>query len=237
MHVLKQTGSKEVVRVVNKFGNSISYEDAQRYITAQAHNVDVQTEENGIFIPSNVSPGRFTQCAFDNLDFKENTNDGTTLHATSHAIYQFDDNCEIRKTATVPPLKSRRRTIDEKNDVSGTGVSINIRREARSVSGIPLTSWQGETKQIILDDDFVRILLRLLIATNDIEGQAPPWSSFNEIIADNQTTIIAYGPLLPESPTNPAAVKSSLEYCMQLTRNLGQESTIVIVDQAVYDVD
>lgn len=107
MYVLKQTGSKEVVRVLNKFGNSISYEDAQRYITAQAHNLGVQTEENGIIIPSNVSPGRFTQCAFDNLDFKENTNDGTTLCSTSHQYYR-DGNCEVQKTATVPPLKSRR---------------------------------------------------------------------------------------------------------------------------------
>ena len=125
-------------------------------------------------------------------------------------------------------------------DVTGTGISISIRKEARSITGIPLTSWHGEAKEIITDEDFVRILMRLLIARDDIEEQAPTWSAFNEILADNnsekQPTIIAYGPLLPESPTNPAAVQSSLDYCMQLTRKLGQESTVVTVDQAIYDV-
>lgn len=125
-------------------------------------------------------------------------------------------------------------------DVTGTGVGITIRREARSISGIPLTSWQGEAENIITDEDFVRILLRLLIARDDMEEIASSWSTFNETLADNKSekppTVIAYGPLLPESPTNPAAVQSSLDYCMQLTRKLGQESTVVTVDQAIYDV-
>ena len=46
LYILKQTGSKELVRVLNKFGHAISYDDAQRYISTHAHQVDLQTIEN-----------------------------------------------------------------------------------------------------------------------------------------------------------------------------------------------
>jgi hypothetical protein len=107
LYILKQTGSKEPVTVLNKFGDAIGYDDAQRYISAQAHQVDLQTMESGVFVPSDIVPGRFTQCAFDNLDFHENKKDGSTLHATSHAIYlvchQYldDDNDHVKSSAVI----------------------------------------------------------------------------------------------------------------------------------------
>ena len=183
MYILKQTGSKQLVRVMNKFGHAIGYEDAQRYISAQAHRVDLQTEENGVFIPPDITAGRFTQCAFDNLDFKENTKDGSTLHATSHAIYQYpmDDNHEVRRSATIPVTKARRRTIDESDSlaVSDPGVTLNVRREARSVSGIPLASGQGQAVEVITDENFVWALIRLLVARDDDEETALSWNTFN----------------------------------------------------------
>ena len=244
MYILKQTGSKEVVRVLNKFGNATCYEDTQRYITAQAHQVDLQTDENGVFIPTNVYPGRFTQCAFDNLDFKENTKDGTTLHATSHAIYQYVSESDdiVQSSATIPPLKSRRRTIDETQtmEATGTDVGIAIRREARSILGVPLASLKGKTTEMITDETFVWTLIRLLMARDDIEELTPTWSTFNEILAGNKSTkpptVVAYGPLFPDSPTNPEVVQSSLDYFMLLTSKLGQQSTVVTVDQSIYDI-
>ena len=41
----------------------------------------------GVFVPINVTEINFTLCAFDNLDFYEDTKDGSTLHATSHNIW------------------------------------------------------------------------------------------------------------------------------------------------------
>ena len=31
--------------------------------------IDTQAEVDGVFIPSNLAVGNFTQCALDNLDF------------------------------------------------------------------------------------------------------------------------------------------------------------------------
>ena len=62
-----------------------------------------------MFIPSEIVPGRFTQCVLDNLDFHENTKDGSTLHATSHAIIQYPDhNLRSRSSVSVPLGKRRR---------------------------------------------------------------------------------------------------------------------------------
>ena len=60
----------------------------------------------------------------------------------------------------------------------------------------------------------------------DIEEQALSLSAFHEILADTksekeQPTDITCGQLLPESPTNPAAVESLLDTACNVTRTLG----------------
>ena len=69
--ILKQTGSKQLVRVMNKFGHAIGYKDAQKYISTKAHQVVLQTGENGVFILSDIIAGRFRQCALIILTSKE----------------------------------------------------------------------------------------------------------------------------------------------------------------------
>ena len=134
LYIRKQTGSKELVRILNKFGLAISYDDAQRYMSTDTHEVDLQTIGNGVVIPSEIVPGRFTQCVHDNLDFHENTKDGSTLHARSHAILQYpDDNSTGRSSVSVPLEKRRRKTVAESEcvTVTETDVSLKYRREAR----------------------------------------------------------------------------------------------------------
>ena len=43
----------------------------------------MQTAQDGVFLPNNLTAVRFTQFAFDNLDFKEYITDGRTPHFTS----------------------------------------------------------------------------------------------------------------------------------------------------------
>ena len=86
LYILKQTGSKELVRILNKFGHAISYDDAQRYLSTHAHQVNLQTIENGVFIPSEIVPGRFTQCVLDNLDFHEGWFHSSRYESRYHPI-------------------------------------------------------------------------------------------------------------------------------------------------------
>ena len=52
IHVMKQTRCKDLVRILNRFGNSISYEETQRYISAMAERTELQEASDGVFIPS-----------------------------------------------------------------------------------------------------------------------------------------------------------------------------------------
>ena len=70
LHVLKETRSKDIVTMLNRFGNCISYTEAQRYINTLASDKQVEIRD-GIFIPESVKPGHFTQFAIDNLDINE----------------------------------------------------------------------------------------------------------------------------------------------------------------------
>lgn len=73
-----------------------------------ANTVNEQTVQSGVFIPTNLKAGRFTQFAFDNLDLQEYTKDGRTLNGTKHIIFQYKDPDEELKTvASVPLLKKR----------------------------------------------------------------------------------------------------------------------------------
>jgi hypothetical protein len=67
LHVIKQTRSKDLVQILNKFGHTISYDDAQRYLTTFARDVNLQTTELGLFKAANCITSLFTQCALDNL--------------------------------------------------------------------------------------------------------------------------------------------------------------------------
>lgn len=58
LYILKQTGSKDLVRICNKFGQCISYDVAQRYITAWAN--EVESVGPSSFIPHGLVTGAFT---------------------------------------------------------------------------------------------------------------------------------------------------------------------------------
>ena len=66
--------------------------------------IAVENRQDGIFIPSDLKSDHFTQFAIDNLDFNENTKDGTTLHATTHVMFQYG-NTDIEGSASVPLKK------------------------------------------------------------------------------------------------------------------------------------
>ena len=87
LYIHKQTRSKKLIRIISKFGHSIIRRHPKIYIIDTfAHQIDQQTSQNGIFVPSNLVQGKFLHCDLDNLDFSENTKSGTTMHATTKCL-------------------------------------------------------------------------------------------------------------------------------------------------------
>ena len=246
LHILKETRSKGTVTLLNRFGNCISYQDAQRYITTMAEAVDEQTSEDGLFIPTNLKVGRLTQCAFDNLDFHEYTKDGRTLHGTTHIIFQYM-NAEEDPTpiVSVPLLKSRRSSRESPVpfQTRESYLRLKDRQRSRSLVGVETGSKQPEGLGEPLDQLSVLWHLVHVCPTLLLEGlkpscTAPTWSTFQALLIPDVTpaTVISYGPFFPQSPTNPDVVEKSVEYCMGVSRKMGQEFTIITCDQAIYEV-
>ena len=84
------TGSKEVLTLLNRMGHCSSYDDDVEIInTAWAREMEAQSQQTGVVIPSNITAGPFAQFVADNNDFNEETLDGKqTTHTTTLVVYQ-----------------------------------------------------------------------------------------------------------------------------------------------------
>lgn len=232
LHILKETRSKATVTLLNRFANSISYQDAQRYIATMAKSVDELTsEDGGVFIPTELKAGRFTQFSFDNLDFQQFTKDGRTLHGTAHTIFQYTDSDENpAPKASVPLLKSRE-SLQETPQPFHTKESLlglKDRHRSRSLYGVETEPKQPVCLAEPLDN---RSILRHLVLTSPTDllsglkpiCTAPTWSSFQATLIPDASpaTVISYGPFFSKSPTHPDVVEQSVQYCIDVPRKPG----------------
>ena len=229
--------------MLNRFGNCISYQHAQRYVATVAEANDEQTIADGFFIPSNLKHGRFTQCAIDNLDFHESTKDGTTMHGTTQVIYQYPISDDLMlSTSTVPLQKSRKaalRTSDKFAPLESR-LTLKDRQKSRSLCGKKLLSQCSEKPM-----EFHLNTLWHMIGTEAIQSEHMgnplthmTWNAFNKFFIEELVlaTVIGYGPFFPQSPTCPDVVQSSVEYCMKVANKLGQEHCVLTCDQAIYEI-
>ena len=59
---------------------------------------------------------------------------------------------------------------------------------------------------------------------------------FNKLLDSSYLLNWNFGSYFPESPTNPDVVKSSIDYFTEASRKLGQRTTVITCDQAIYDI-
>ena len=87
--VKRLTGSKEVVKLLNSFGHSISYDEVIKLEKSFVQHTLLDRDEGNAAIPSNIVAGKFVEAAADNLGFNEQTLDGkNTTHATTLVLCQ-----------------------------------------------------------------------------------------------------------------------------------------------------
>ena len=139
LHILKQTMSKDLVTLLNRFGNCVSYHDAQWYIATIAQETIGNKDESEPVVPSNLQAELFTQYAIDYLDFHEETPDGTTMHGTAHIFYQYKDVATdmLKEAAAVPMNKKSRKisyAVTQTVQSSDSGLTLKDRQKSRSLS-------------------------------------------------------------------------------------------------------
>ena len=248
LHLIKEFRSKALLTVMNHFGNSISYQCAQRYLTTIADDLDKQFDIDGFFIPSELKNGGFVQCALDNLDFSEHTADGSTLHATTHTMYKYlrkETGHQLISKVAIPLKKGRGIALQSSPlfTASERSISVNDRRKARSIKGVSLLAKDSETHSSTYEtENFAWHMLRLIqtnlleIEHDDIKEDydMTSWNKFfDNLYESSEKNMIAYGPIFPDSPTKPNVVEKSLDYFMTVMSKLGQNKTVVTYDRLV----
>ena len=211
LHISKQTGSKSLGKILNKFGHVTSYDDVQRYITTEIKNISIQSEDEGL----GVLRGRFSQYSLDNLDFHEHTPTGVTMHATTHNIYQYKDD-EDESAATITLKKTWNRSIEKPPSftLETSYVSLADRQNARSIKNVPLSY---ESQAHLIQSDYLLWVLMRFESKNEYGDMVLPrtsWNQFYEAMygATKFPTSVVYGPLFPQSPTDPSVVQATLNY-------------------------
>ena len=88
MSVRHISGSKQVINLLHRAGNSVSYDDCECIDTSMANEILANTQD-GVTVPSNITPGTFVQLGADNNDINEETLNGkSTTHSTTMVVYQ-----------------------------------------------------------------------------------------------------------------------------------------------------
>ncbi|GFS05157.1 hypothetical protein ElyMa_004674100 [Elysia marginata] len=201
--------------------------------------------KEGIFIPPDLKEGRFTQVAFDNLDFSDVQKDGSSFHATTHVIYQYKEESQSPVKSDVSTQRGRRKSCQtsEAFYTKKSNLTIQDRRAARSVNqALPDDDLEHAAIIYEFEDEIgVWLALKLSHFGESLSSELETLPALDSFLAALETkpskkTLIQYGPIFPESPTKPDVVKASLDYFQELSRKLGQGETVITCDQAIYDI-
>jgi hypothetical protein len=143
-HVFNQTRSKSLITLNNRLGQGITYDCLQRQLTAQSATIMQQVEEDGVYIPENMSHNCKTPHVFamDNLDWKK-TLEGGSFNATTAIIIENPEEStnQARREEGVrlsTSTSQRRKTLSDVPDtaVPPCHISAKDRQRSRSLDHI-----------------------------------------------------------------------------------------------------
>ena len=121
--IYNSTCSETQMTMINRLSQSISYDTFQRHLTSVYNSIINKVQENGIYIPPNMEPGKFTQFAMDNIDWQEKTQDGTTFHATSSIMIQPPKQKDFEKCS------EEQKSFNLKGDFGNALTSVTTNQE------------------------------------------------------------------------------------------------------------
>ncbi|CAC5416584.1 unnamed protein product [Mytilus coruscus] len=243
IYLKTQTGSSEIVKIINKFGHSVSYDQAEEIETSIAEQMIMNTEDD-IFIPSNIRKGVFSSFCWDNNDLCEEKLSGQgTTHCTNGIVIQTrPDWCENEDEANQPPLqRSKNRSLKiltEEQPVHfyskpRVGPKTNFSKQTHnSFQSLSLVSRKK---------DFCFLLCRMSLLDNlflleNVSQCIPAWTAFN--IMTNHTNVpransIGCLQVIHESPTDLNTVTTVLQRSVSIADKLGQRDVVIVFDQAI----
>lgn len=246
MAVRHLTGSKQVITLLNRFGHGIAITQLQELETCFAEQHLKEQEGENAYLPEPLLAGPFVTLCWDNNDLCEETLSG---HGTTHCT----NGIAIQRQAFGPqPVgkagsqtqRSRRRSVAPRFcEVlpynAGTRCGPPKSNVDASLIGTP-----SEVHEEFRSDDFAWLLARFSASESTFIGtlpggqNLPSWSAFNAAVqsSDKQPvrSTVAYCPVIGASPTQLDTVYTLLSRSLAMTKRLDQQTTVVVLDQAIY---
>lgn len=250
-HLYNQTRSKSLITLSNRLHQSISYDTLHRQLTSLSTSIMHQIEEDGIYIPANVTRNTTNSHVFamDNLDWRKKTLDGGSFHATTAVIIENIKDATPRTNKVNVPTKSgaRSKTLSNINDETfvASDVTARDRRSSRSLQDITTlesleTQSDGTANDILILWRIGRTITtsQLLSVPNEEELRGlPGLSAFCAGVSTHHAASnIGYLFLIPASPTDPAIMTDEMDRLVKISKSLGDKYTVITGDQATYEL-
>ena len=252
MSVRHLTGSKQLIKILNRMGHCCSYDETKVIDTSLAKESLAKAEETGVVIPYNITPGKFIQFAGDNNDINEETLDGKqTTHATTLLIYQRGEFTDAPTRKIYADHSKRQKTLESRDvgSIMHEFGAFGKRPKVKFLVNELKTEWfspDEETMQKCLNFDLawnvVRLLPQVLFSVEiqdpqEKEGQyVPGWSGFHAKVFPSvpSATSIGYCPMINGNPTEYSTVYTVFKTVQKITESVGQAAMVVIFDLAIY---
>lgn len=230
------TRSKELVQLFHKAGHTLSYHQVMQLDTTLAeYTLQSMDQNTGAVIPPNLTPNRFVYYTADNIDILDETLDGKdTFHATQVAAWQRGPSPDVMlDTMTL----STKKTLDVP-EVMGNISAANMPavRPNPVLLGPVEKTWYDQTcriNQSVKKAEATDLAFNIMRQKNTIKSS---WTVFNESLSESDPAIttVGYMPIIQAPAHEFDTLKTVVERCMDVSFHLGQEYTVISVDQALY---
>ena len=245
----KMAQSKTLIRMLNRSGQGISYDEVQGIDTAWA---DRQINANHVVIPSNISPGTFTHAAADNWNRATDALTGEHFDIVNMVMYQAkrSDLEGQLDCGAITHNKECKRFLTTRNTV--TNQILNCPNLTGKAPG-PIylknrldSGWFSEFSEEhaeIQSVDKVWVFLRMcptkpfqIIFQRTASQFVPGWSAFHAMLSTYPAipTNTGYCQAIPSPPSDFNTVYTVLKRAQSMFRRLGQTVVILTWDETLY---
>lgn len=213
----------------------MSYDQILQVDTSLAENVlKTLDPDTGCVMPPNLVPEKFVHFSADNIDILDETMDGkNTFHATQISAWQRGDEESNKMLGNLKPSTNHTLSVPESME---RVYPVEVKRGPPVFSRAVEKEWYDASKD---NNDSVGTAqatdlgFNLLRSKTEIKGG---WTEFNQSLSQNEheVTAIGYMPILQAPAHEFDTLNTVVKRCMHISAALGQQYTVITVDQALY---
>lgn len=236
MAVRQITGSHQLTKILNGYGNSVSYSTVLSLDTALA----AQNMDTTVTIPKGITSNKFTMLVWDNIDFQEETPSGAgTTHMGNGIIIQ-----QIRPDEPLPPPAEQTSTVKKscrslKAPQEQLSPYILGRKESPKLynkNGNVNINIDAYEEPILASQrqDFIYILCKHFCSNGT--KLLPGWTGFNTITSSKPCSLskVAYLPVVDAPVTELSTINAILKRSACIVDKLNLKYAVLIFDEALY---